>query len=135
MRLEKYVSKLDKSVCLTCSYLQTTSSHFVPRFVSPSKSKILSEYMSKIWQSPKCLANAVPKPASVQLEHEANLGVESIKALNLFVSLQNRLDNQQCANTDEDNFASCKCTLPKTCQKVASMAHLFAKTDVEYEIQ
>ena len=91
--------------------------------------------MSKIWQSPKCLANAVPKPASVQLEHEANLGVESIKALNLFVSLQNRLDNQQCANTDEDNFASCKCTLPKTCQKVASMAPLFAKTDVEYEIQ
>ncbi len=51
------------------------------------------EYMSKIWQSPKCLANAVPKPASVQLEHEANLGVESIVAFNLFVSLQNRLGN------------------------------------------
>ena len=65
---------------LTCSYLQTTSLHFVPRFVNPSKSKILFEYMSKIWQSPKCLANAVPKPASVQLIHEANLGVESIKA-------------------------------------------------------
>ena len=25
-----------------------------------------------------------------------------IKALNLFVSLQNRLGNQQCANTDEE---------------------------------
>ena len=75
------------------------------------------------------------KPASVQLEHEANLGAESIKTLKLFVSLQNRLDNQQCANTDEDNFASCKCPLPKTLQKVASMVRLFAKTDVQYEIQ
>ena len=59
----------------------------------------------------------------------------TLKVLNLFVSLQNRLGNQQCANTDEDNFASGKCPLPKTLQKVASMVRLFAKTDVQYEIQ
>ena len=58
-----------------------------------------------------------------------------IKAIDLFVSLQNRLGNQQCANTYEDNFASCKCPLLKTLQKVASMVRLFAKTDVQYEIQ
>ena len=52
----------------TCSYWQTTSSHFVPRSVSPSKFKILFEEMSKQWQSPK-----VWTPASVQLKHEASL--------------------------------------------------------------
>ena len=75
---------------LTCSYLQTTSSHFVPRLVSPSKFKIL------FWVNVKNLAISqifcqccpkVQKPKSVQFEHEANLGVESIKALNFFVSL------------------------------------------------
>ena len=91
--------------------------------------------MSKIWQISCQCCPKVQKPASVQLEHEANLGVESIKALNLFVSLQNRLDNQQCANTNEDNFASCKCPLPKTLQKVASIVRLFAKMDVQYEIE
>ena len=68
----------------------------------------------------------------MQLLHEANLGVEFIKALPLFVSLQKRLDNQQCANTDEDNFASSKCPLPKTLRKVASMVRLFAQFHIDF---
>ena len=64
---------------LTCSYLQTTSLHFVPRFVSPSQSKILFEYMSGIWQPPKFLANAVPKYKS---QHPCNLNMKQIRVLN-----------------------------------------------------
>ena len=53
-------------------------------------SKILLEYMSKIWQSPKFLANAVPKykrQHPCNLEHEANLGVESISSNNMNLRL------------------------------------------------
>ena len=59
----------------TCSYLQTTSSHFVPRSVSPSKFKILFEEMSKQWQSPKFCADADPK---YKRQHPCNLNMKQV---------------------------------------------------------
>ncbi len=66
--------------------------------------------MSKIWQFPKSLANAVPK---YQSRHPCNLNTKQTcccihQALNLFVTLQNRFAQPTMCHTHEDNFASRK---------------------------
>ena len=50
----------------------------------------------------------IQKAALVQLEHEANLLLNPWKLWAYLSVCKTNLDNQQCANTHADNFASCK---------------------------
>jgi len=114
---------------LTCSYLQTTSSHFVPRLVSPSKSKILFEEMSKIWQSPKLFADAVPKYKG---QHPCNLNMKQIccwihdrfKVICQFAKQIWTTNN--VPNTHQANFASRRHII-QNCQHPIFLSHCCAK--------